>query len=49
MLNDEPIRVTLLVVDVLEKLGIEYVIGARWQAHFMVSPAQRWIRILSRV
>lgn len=27
MLNDEPIRVTLLVVDVLEQLGIEYVIG----------------------
>ncbi len=27
MLNDEPIRVTLLVVDVLEKLGINYVIG----------------------
>ena len=27
MLNDEPIRVTLLVVDALEKLGIEYVIG----------------------
>jgi len=27
MLNDEPIRVTLLVVDVLERLGIEYVIG----------------------
>jgi len=28
MLNDEPIRVTVLVVDALEKLGIEYVIGA---------------------
>lgn len=27
MLNDEPIRVTLLVVDTLERLGIEYVIG----------------------
>ncbi len=27
MLNDEPIQVTLLVVDVLERLGIEYVIS----------------------
>lgn len=27
MLNDEPIRVTLLVADALEKLGIKYVIG----------------------
>lgn len=27
MLNDEPIRVTMLVVDVLDWLGIEYVIG----------------------
>jgi len=27
MLNDEPIQVTMQVVDVLEKLGIDYVIG----------------------
>lgn len=27
MLNDEPIRVTLLVAEALEKLGIKYVIG----------------------
>jgi hypothetical protein len=27
MLNDEPIRVTLLVAEILEKLGIKYVIG----------------------
>ena len=26
-LNDEPIRVTLLVVDVLEQIGVDYVIG----------------------
>jgi hypothetical protein len=27
MLNDEPIQVTLQVVDVLEKIGVDYVIG----------------------
>jgi len=31
MLNDEPIQVTMQVVDVLEKLGIDYVIGGTWR------------------